>query len=268
MLQNAEDGEELGTNNLLSINCYQYIQLLLSITFTYLDIYQVTSFLKYYHPKHKSDRGRYAFYCFKCIICALIQTLGMVAFLNYVIKTNWDEHKIECTMKAEWDLRSVAVLFSAYISVSLWNIIRELTQQGLYENRAYLPPFLANEWVYLGLYCNSFTLMAATAGSFLLIYTADSTVDIVLNSVALYFIIELDNNLVDHFDCLRIANWMKNDCDRDEWFSEERLKEVKYKRICGMNLQTAGRMGGCNRLKLCWVFLGGIFVLSFFLFLL
>lgn len=139
------------------------------------DIYMVTSFLKYYHPHDPSHRCVYAFYCLKSVVCALIQTLGMVAFFTYMIDDELEDH-LECRMEKEWDIKTVAVLFSSYISVSIVNNLRELRNLGVYGNVAYLPTFLANEWVYLGLYCNAFCLMAATYGSFLLIYTSDSTI--------------------------------------------------------------------------------------------
>eukprot|EP01084_Bolivina_argentea_P282137 482893_1 len=226
-----------------------------------LDIYMVTAFLKYYHNEtaHR-HRWKYAFYCFKCLVCAAVQTFGMIAFLSYVIRSNWDDKKLECRMSGAWDLRTMAILFSLYISVWIENMILNLKSQGLYEFPAYLPSFLANEWVYIGLYSNAFTLMAATFGSFLLIYTADTTIDIVLNALALYFIVDLDNNLVDHVDYLRIATWMDKEFKYEDYLSKDQLSEVKYKKICFMRLQVAGRKGGCNRLKLIWVFFGGIFV--------
>merc|ERR1719319_45305 len=45
-----------------------------------LDIYHIASFLKYYHVERTWHCPKYAFCLLKMFICALIQTLGMVAF--------------------------------------------------------------------------------------------------------------------------------------------------------------------------------------------
>eukprot|EP01084_Bolivina_argentea_P161298 280810_1 len=231
-----------------------------------LDVYQVAAFMKYYHPNDRWSSLKYCLFLFKMLIVALLQTVGMVAFLWFVVTDNFKESgkiKVECSTHANPALRIVATLFSFYISLYIIGLLQEQRREGLYEHAAYLPKFLANEWVYLGLYCNFFTLLAATWGSFLLIYTAETTLDIVLNSVALYFIVEIDNLLVTHFDSERIADWMENEFEFRDWFDDDWYNEtegnVRFRRVCCMTLQISGRTGGCNRLKLIWVFFGGIF---------
>merc|ERR1712228_152968 len=98
------------------------------------------------------------------------------------------------------------------------------------------------------------------SGSFLLIYASNSAIDIVLNSVALYFILEVDDALVGHHDYVRIENWMRDEYKYEDYYSQEHLAEIEYKTICCMKLQVKGRKGGCNTIKLIWVFFGGIFV--------
>ena len=68
-----------------------------------------------------------------------------------------------------------------------------------------------SEWLYLGLYANMFALIAAIYGSFLLIYSTEDGVWMVLNAVALYFIMDLDVMMVDPQDYARIKRFMKND---------------------------------------------------------
>ena len=81
-----------------------------------------------------------------------------------------------------------------------------------------------------------------------------------LNSVALYFILDVDDELVGHHDYVRIEDWMKTEYRYEDYYSAEHLAEIKYKTICGMKLQVKGRKGGCNTFKLVLVFFGGIFV--------
>lgn len=80
------------------------------------------------------------------------------------------------------------------------------------------------EWLYLGLYANMFALIAAIYGSFLLIYSTEDGVWMVLNAVALYFIMDLDVMMVDPQDYARIKRFMKNDFEyevRCNWSSSE-----------------------------------------------
>ena len=98
------------------------------------------------------------------------------------------------------ELRILATLFSLYISLTMMGQIRVLKNKGLYENVAYAPPFLQAEWIYIGLYSNAFSLLSMIYGSFIIIYVSHTSLDIVLNSIALYFILDLDNLMVDQFD--------------------------------------------------------------------
>ena len=87
-----------------------------------LDIYQITAFLRFYkddkyESNHLYHRCKYIFYCFKSIICALIQTIGMIAFIYNIFNT--EQPELECTTTgASIELRILAVLFSMYISVT------------------------------------------------------------------------------------------------------------------------------------------------------
>lgn len=56
------------------------------------------------------------------------------------------------------------------------------------------------EWLFLGLYSNMFALVTAIYGSFLVIYTSTNAINMVLNSMSLYFIMELDTMMVDQAD--------------------------------------------------------------------
>ena len=70
---------------------------------------------------------------------------------------------------------------------------------------------LRSEWLYLGLYANMFALISAIYGSFLLIYSTEDAVWMVLNAVALYFIMDLDVMMVDPQDYSRVKRFMKHD---------------------------------------------------------
>eukprot|EP01084_Bolivina_argentea_P251799 422464_1 len=228
-----------------------------------LDIYQITAFLRFYSDTDEQClTWKYIFYCFKSLVCASIQTIGMGAFIYNVVINQ--ERELVCSTEAPIELRILATLFSTYISLQMVGQIRVLKNDGLYENIAFSPPFVASEWLYIGLYCNFFSLLGAIYGSFIIIYVADSSLDIVLNSIALYFIMDLDNLMIDHFDYLRVKNWMKKKFVFEEHFDDDWFNtsegNVQFMTICCMELQISGRDEACGYCTLCWVFFGGLFI--------
>ena len=145
-------------------------------------------------------------------------------------------------------------------------LIRVRKTDGLYEHIAYSPSFLGSEWLYIGLYSNFFALVTSIYGSFLIIYSAQNATDMVLNSVALYFIMDIDTFMVDHFDYSRIKKWMKNEFVFDDYFNEDWYNEnqgdVRFVHLfCGrITLQL--REGGCGKCGLCMAFVGGVVMIT------
>lgn len=67
-----------------------------------LDIYQVTSFYKHYHPNHGGSTEYYIFSILKALICCGIQTVGMCAFLYNAFILNTDA--MVCTLNKPWEV--------------------------------------------------------------------------------------------------------------------------------------------------------------------
>ncbi len=125
------------------------------------------------------------------------------------------------TQKILGYLKLLATLFSLYIGVQMISLIKVRKCDGMYEHIAFSPPFLASEWLYLGLYANLFALITSIYGSFFIIYSAQNAVDMVLNCVALYFVMDLDGFIIDHFDYVRVNNFMKNEFKFNEYYNDD-----------------------------------------------
>ena len=91
--------------------------------------------------------------------------------------------------------------------------------------------------------------------SFLVIYVSQDALNIVLNSIALYFIMDVADVMVDYFDYVRIKNWMQNELIFDEWFDDDWYDQhegnVQFKRICCITMRIRRRRSGCGKFRDC-----------------
>ena len=233
-----------------------------------LDVYQMTAFYKHYQPHHwKSGSGscHYLTYGFKAMLCCSIQTLGMVAFL-YSIFLTMSVEAVECARGKPMEMKLLATLLSLYIAVQMFSLMKVRRTEGLYEYIAFAPPFVGTEWLYLGLYANMFALVTSIYGSFLIIYTAQEATYMVLHSIALYFIMDLDVLMVDHFDYHRVKRFMRDEFEFEEHFTEDwydaHQGEVQFRKILGMHVQISGRKNGWGRCGTCCSVFGGICMIA------
>ena len=163
------------------------------------------------HYNYESKIKLY-FYYLKAICCALFQTAGLVIFIYNAIK---DTDKDICQGDGEWDIRSIATVATLYISLTMGSMIQVIDTQGLYEvelieGTKSVPPFISPRWLFVGIYVNNFSLMGAIFGSVVVIYISESALDVVLNSVALFFVVEMDDLMIDDADYDRICNFFKD----------------------------------------------------------
>ena len=79
-----------------------------------LDVYQMT-FYKYYHLSEPGSYPKYLFYIFKSILCCLIQTVGMVAFLYNIFMT-MPENVVACML---YILSAISAYFILYKKFSI-----------------------------------------------------------------------------------------------------------------------------------------------------
>ena len=177
-------------------------------------------------------------YYFKALVCFTFQTtmLGLMVyqFTHMNGRDEWEEDDdteqfsfassstiipVEDTYDDKWDThwnkmtRSIAFCASLYISVSIWNWMWDLEHQGLYRiERTFIncPHYVSHAWITVGLFANFFTLFFSLIGSNLLIYWAESALDVILNCVAIFFLLQIDNEMIGLSDYENIKRWMEN----------------------------------------------------------
>merc|ERR1719447_2112915 len=67
--------------------------------------------------------------------------------------------------------------------------------------------FVSRGWVFLGIYTNVFASLGSIIGSFVVLYEATAILDIILHSVALFFITDIDDFVLNKKDYIKITQW-------------------------------------------------------------
>lgn len=192
-----------------------------------LDIYQVCAWLSMVNIVHHSDisiRTKYTHYL-KAILCASIQIIGLGMFIYTKFDAMIKDRGL-CLFDGLWTLSNhdhvaltqvLSVMFAIYISFKMGGLIIDISSKGLYTMNLYTmkncPPFINKYWVLTGKYINIIALLLAIYGSYIVLYTTDDILDVILNSVALFFILEVDDYILDSTDYQRIQEWFEKDYD-------------------------------------------------------
>lgn len=110
----------------------------------------------------------------------------------------------------------LAFLWTAFISLGLSGWVYRARHSGFYPVLLFLKPeqypnFVSIPILQMGLLTNYYVVTSSVIGSFVLIYQTEGgeqTVGMILQAVALFFILELDNKMVHGRDFLSIRNYM------------------------------------------------------------
>ena len=104
----------------------------------------------------------------------------------------------------------LAFLFSSFLAYYSVDAMENI-DKGMYYKMHYAEnlSWLNQIWLRLGFSINLFVSVLAVYGSFLVIYFSTNSLDMVLNSVALFFIVELDDLLVRNKDYQRVHDYIK-----------------------------------------------------------
>jgi len=107
-------------------------------------------------------------------------------------------------------LKLLAFLFSSYLS---FHSIDQLlnVESGMYKKfqRGANLKLVNVIWLRIGLSVNIFVTIAAVYGSFVTVFFSDNSLDMILNSVALFFLVELDDMLVKDKDYALIKKYLE-----------------------------------------------------------
>eukprot|EP01084_Bolivina_argentea_P310866 537993_1 len=166
------------------------------------DVYQILAFESTLVERDIITLWKYRLKCLKGFLCAVTQIFGMIVVLSQLIKQG-SSNKSMCNdfNSDNWEMNVLSFFLSTYLS---YTTIKQLsTKKGLYQ---YIPlkdydvKWLDHGWLYFGFVVNTVASVCAVWGSFFIIFYSQAAIDMVLNSVALFFLTELDDLLVNDED--------------------------------------------------------------------
>ena len=112
-----------------------------------------------------------------------------------------------CAGYMEWDLETILIkVVASVLLIYMFNYLE--TKQRIWQDKAtfrmlavepdFCVPnaFISHNWAGAGLMMNGIALIWSGLVSIVIIYSADSAIDVVLNSLALFFVADIDNDIV------------------------------------------------------------------------
>lgn len=155
------------------------------------------------------------------IVTFCIQTLGMTAILITQFSSYLDgDDRSQCDYhssrwKADFHLKLMAFLWTSFISLGVSGWIYRARHSGFYPILLFLKPeqypnFVSITILQIGLLANYYVVFSSVIGSFILIYQTEGgteTTGMILQAVALFFVLELDNRIVHGRDFLSIRKY-------------------------------------------------------------
>jgi len=171
-------------------------------------------------PSEKSLR----YTLFKCLVCAGIQTVvAPLVVISKVYETLSDDSIEICQhhWKDDWIGKIVACAFAWYVFVQFLKAMRNVTDEKnaatyLICTKSKIPVALGASYLW-GYTVNLISECYTALASLFLIFLAPNPLDMVLNSLAILFLNELDDNVASDKD-LRVA---KSIVERLKWIDEE-----------------------------------------------
>eukprot|EP00483_Globobulimina_turgida_P007274 UN07288 len=160
-----------------------------------LDVYQMNSF----YAGVSNKRAQLLNY-YKTAMVFFIQTGGAGYLAIRGITKNFTADSSFCKLDDIGLLSWMAMAFSGFISLTLNDQLTEISVQGVYRFKKNLPPFFNKFWLSLGIFINIFVLVISWVVSIVIIFISTNPMDMILNSIAIYFIIELDDMMVNRLD--------------------------------------------------------------------
>ena len=152
---------------------------------------------------------------FKCILSVFTQGITQYMLLNETLTNSEDKEwcnieDYESYTANDIGFKVMVTCYSLVLATSLYAQLDAVLDAGFYlyldyENKDY--KWISSNILHFGRIWNMLTLVLTFAQSFLIIFFSDSVLDIILNSVALLFIVDIDNIMVDSDDYEKIRQW-------------------------------------------------------------
>jgi len=127
----------------------------------------------------------------------------------------------------DFQLKILAFLFSTFLAFICFDRLTGV-EQGMYWKMKYAQhiDFLNIMWLRIGFSVNVFASILAVYGSFMVVFFSDNSLDMILNSVALFFVVELDDLLVKGSDYQRIGDYIQQHLNKEEEEQRKKMSEA------------------------------------------
>ena len=175
------------------------------------DVYEVMAILRYAEldevPWYRS------FIVYKCFSCAFLQTIVapivVIGSAMMVWSKRYGDEYVEgfviCHSFFTWELifgKIVSASFAVYVFVQYMTAMNDFNHKDnavtyLIFSRGRMERKLATRYIF-GVVVNLISLFWVTVGSFILLYISDSSLEMVLNALALGFLNDVDDKLASH----------------------------------------------------------------------
>jgi len=165
----------------------------------FLDIYMVTAFYM-----GTGQRSQYFMSLWKVVTCAALQFYGIWTLM----RDQWTVYQENGSCNGSGgSVAFIAFLFATYISLYCSEQIRTLNRYGMYGWGQSQPQFVNSMWVGVGLWTNLCSLFMSWLVSCIIIFTSGDLLEMVLNAVAVTFMLSLDDEIVGTSDYENIVKW-------------------------------------------------------------
>ena len=169
------------------------------------DIYQICAF------RAKNGNGsEFAITVMKALLCSVLQAT-LVAALMWELRG--DGLKSVCEINAQFQSKIIAILITVFICVYSYAWREKVNTEGFYYleiGKDYVPEWINHYWIVYGWVINFLLCAEIIFGSAYIVYVTDNILDIVLNSVALFFIADMDNMVVPAKDYRMIEKFIES----------------------------------------------------------
>jgi hypothetical protein len=176
------------------------------------DVFQICSF--YCMKDGDTAAGMYCKARRQAILCLFTQ-LPILAYLYYELLST--RTKDWCDLDGKTDdpermfMSYFAFTLSMYVSSRFYDLFMDAIHGGMYcvnlAEMTNLPDdVLDGRWLYVGCFYNSYVFLGAIVLCMYVIFAAETVFDMLLNSIALLFLVEMDDAFVSHADYKAVSD--------------------------------------------------------------
>lgn len=167
-----------------------------------LDIYMVNAFYL-----GTGQRKEYFMSFWKTATCFGLQVVGILILMENQYAVYQEENQ-GCSADIKGNVAFIGYLFATYITFFCTEQIRTLNRYGMYGwGGNPMPDFVNSMWVGVGLWVNLFSLILSWFVSCIIIFTSADLLEMMLNAVAVTFMLTLDDEIIGASDYTRIEQW-------------------------------------------------------------